>query len=161
MPITPYGKYHLAFNGEVVTDVQDFFEIKAAPNAVVTIEELFWNQYGTGTTDEFLKMTYRVYSGTPSSGSGGSSITPQKLARGDAAAGSTAERNNTTQISGGVVEYEKPFVINSLRRERKELILIQEPIILSPGEFFVWALATNPTDGLSLDCHIVFNEYGG
>lgn len=164
MTIPAYGSYTCFFNGEVISAVEDLFEIIAPSDAVVKIASVFWQQYNATPTDEMLKMTFRKYSGSYTSGSGGAAPTPQKITSGMAAAGSTCEVNNTTQavVGAGVIDHEVPITINHRERQRNWIAtLASEPIILSPGQAFVWALNTAPSVAMNVNATVVIEEYGG
>jgi hypothetical protein len=163
MPIVPYGQYSYFFNGEVIAAQRDLFEITAPSDAIVTIDSLFWRQYNASPPDEILKINLRRYSGAFNSGSGGTTLTAQKMCQGMAAAGSTCEDNNTTQatVGSGVVEHEIPLTVNHRDRERTWLFH-DEPIILSPGQTFIWSLNTSPAAvSLNLNASVRITEYGG
>ena len=157
----PYGVYLVPFKAVTISAVQDLFEITGPSDAVVAIDELFWQQYASGATDEFLTMTLARYGGAPTSGSGGTSPTPQQLFGGGGAAGSTAEVNNTTQISGGSLKWEKPFGLNAKRLEWKDVPQPQDVQILSPTVVFVWSMDTVPTTSLTVNSYVKISEFGG
>lgn len=164
MTIIAYGNYSCFFNGEGITAVRDLFEILAPSDAVVKIASVNWQQYNATPTDEMLKMQFRKYSGSYTSGSGGSSVTPQRITSGMAVAGSTCEVNNTTQaaVGTGAIDHEVPLTINHRERQRSWLaILTSEPIILSPGQAFVWALNTAPAVSMTVNATVTIEEYGG
>lgn len=164
MTIIAYGEYSCIFNGEGITAVRDLFEIIAPSDAVVKISSVIWQQYNATPTDEMLKMAFRIYSGSYTSGSGGTTPTPQKITTGMAAAGSTCEANNTSQaaVGTGVIEHEVPLTINHRERLRSfAAILAAEPMILSPGQAFVWALNTAPAVSMTVNATVIIEEYGG
>ena len=93
--------YSVVFEGVAVTVAQDFFEITPADDRPIEIVGLFLSQYSDvgDAADEIL--SYSVIRGHATSGSGGSAPTPRPLDPTDAAAGFTAEVNNTTIASAG------------------------------------------------------------
>lgn len=164
MSIVPYGSYSCSFNGEGIGAVRDLFEIIAPSDALVRIASVSWQQYNANPTDEMLKMNLTRYSGAYTSGSGGSTITPQRTTTGMATAGSVCEANNTTQavIGAGVIEYQVPLTLNHRERQRTwPSTLSAEPIILSPGQAFVWAFNTVPSVSLTVNATVTIEEYGG
>lgn len=157
----PYGVYLVGFKAVAITAVQDLFEIKAPTDAVTVIDEYFWQQYASGATDEFLTMTIQRIGGAPTSGSGGTAPTPQQLFPGGGSAGSVAEVNNTTQISGGSLKWEKAFGLNAKRLEWKDVPKDEDTVVLSPGVYFVWSMDTTPTTSLTVNAHVKISEFGG
>lgn len=99
--------YSVIFENVAVAAAQDFFEITPASNKPIVIEGLTLDNVG-GTADagdaqeEFLRLLIRR--GHTTSGSAGTAPTPNPLRTGDAAAGFTAEVNNTTIASVGTTK---------------------------------------------------------
>lgn len=164
MTIIAYGNYSCFFNGEGITAARDLFEIIAPSDALVKITSVIWQQYNATPTDEMLKMAFRIYSGSYTTGTGGATPTPQKIITGMAAAGSTCKTNNTTQavVGSGAIEHEVPLTINHRERLRSfAAILSAEPMILSPSQAFVWALNTAPAVSMTVNATVIIEEYGG
>src|SRR5262245_6874524 len=82
------------------TAQQDIWELLAPSDATVLIWGIRLNQ-SSDIDSEQLRLTAKHVTGSPTSGSGGGTITPAPNSPGDAAFGGTVERNNTTRISGG------------------------------------------------------------
>ena len=159
--VEPYGEYMVCFSGEDVTAVEDLFEITAPSDAVVVIHKIEWAQSGASQTDEILAHSFKRYTSDSTSGSGGSSVTPQStMSSGGVAAGSTAERNNSTQITGGTLKQEILVALNAMRSGSRDL-LGRNQIVLSPSERFVWSLNDAPTSTLTTHCSVYFSEIGG
>lgn len=95
--------YTVAFENVAVTAAVDFFEVAAASNKPVELFGLFLAVTSEVTTnvgeDEFLRL--EVIRGHTTSGSGGTATTARPMKQTDAAAGFTAETNNTTIASAG------------------------------------------------------------
>lgn len=96
-------RYSVSFSGVAVSAAQDLFEYLVAADKVLTLHECHVSQSSDAgdSESEQLRCSIRRVTGSPTSGSGGSTPTPRPLDPGDAAAGGTIEANNTTQISGG------------------------------------------------------------
>src|SRR6187399_3083052 len=95
--------YTAVSKGIAVTAAQDIFEISAPSDAIVVVHgfELFQaTELGDAAEEQLLFTTNRGV-GATTSGSGGSSVTPQPREDGDAAFGGTVERNNTSQMAAG------------------------------------------------------------
>lgn len=96
--------YSIVFENVSVSASQDFFEITPADDKPVRILGVQLGNVG-GAADagdaqeELLRLT--IIRGFTSSGSGGSAPTPSPLNPNDAAAGFTAEVNNTTKANTG------------------------------------------------------------
>src|SRR5262245_9114128 len=82
---------------------QDLFEILAPSDAVVIIHEyeLIQTSEVKDAEEEQLLVTEKRGVGSVTSGSGGSTVTPQPVHDGDVAFGGTVEVNNTTKIAAG------------------------------------------------------------
>lgn len=93
--------YTVVFGGVAVTAQQDLFEITPADDRPVEILGLFLSQTTEAGDTAEEQLRYAIIRGHTTSGSGGSAPTPQLLEPRAAAAGFTAEVNNTTIASAG------------------------------------------------------------
>lgn len=93
--------YTVSFEGVAVTAAQDFFEITPGDDRAVAIAGIFLAQYSdlADAAEEILRWS--IVRGHSTGGSGGSAPTPAVVGRRNAAAGFTAEVNNTTIASAG------------------------------------------------------------
>lgn len=95
--------YSVSFSAVSVSAAQDLFEISAADDKPVKLKGFSIAQTGNSdvgdAAEELLKLA--VIRGHSTSGSGGTTPTPRPLNPSDAAAGFSAEANNTTIASGG------------------------------------------------------------
>lgn len=100
--------YTVIFRAVAVTAVQDFFELSPAANKPIRLVRLKLSQYSDAgdAQDELLSYSIFRVPATATSGSGGSSPTPQLVDATAASAGFSAEVNNTTvaTTSGTLVE---------------------------------------------------------
>ena len=95
--------YSVPFSAVAVSAAQDLFEVLASSGKPFILHEVVVAQssdYGDAEA-EGLSILIKKATGSYTSGSGGSTVTPAKHATNDAAAGPTAEINNTTQASAG------------------------------------------------------------
>jgi hypothetical protein len=94
-------QYSVIFSAVAVTAAQDLFEITPADDKPVRIRGLFIGQSTDAgdAQDEMLQVS--IIRGFTATGSGGSAPTPAPLSSIDAAAGFTAEVNNTTVANTG------------------------------------------------------------
>jgi hypothetical protein len=93
--------YTVTFSAVAVSAAQDLFEVTPADDKPVEIVgiELGQSSDAGDAADELLQVS--IIRGHTTSGSGGSAPTPGPMEPGDAAAGFTAEVNNTTVASAG------------------------------------------------------------
>lgn len=93
--------YSVVFSAVAVTAAQDLFEITPADDKPVEIVgiELGQSSDAGDAQDELLQIS--IIRGYTTSGSGGSAPTPAPIGAADAAAGFTAEVNNTTVANTG------------------------------------------------------------
>jgi hypothetical protein len=90
--------YSVQFNNVSVAAVQDLIALYCGANMACELNGIVLGQI-TGTTVQNLRISVKRLPATVTSGSGGSSPTPQKIMRGDSAATATARTNDTTQAS--------------------------------------------------------------
>lgn len=94
--------YTVIFDNVAVTTAVDFFELNPAADKPIRILGIMvgqTNRVGDANEDMLRWSIVRMTGSTLTSGSGGSTPTPQALNPGDPAASFTAEANNTTQAS--------------------------------------------------------------
>lgn len=95
--------YSVSTRGVSVSAAQDLLELLVAADQVVVLMEAYFSQSSDAgdSESEQIDVSIRRVTGAPTSGSGGSTPTPQPIVDGGVAASVTAEMNNTTQLSGG------------------------------------------------------------
>lgn len=94
--------YSVPFSAVGISAAVDLFEVLAAAGKPFILHSIVIGQasdYGDAAA-EGLSILIKRATGSYTSGSGGSTVTPAKNTN-DAAAGPTAETNNTTQASAG------------------------------------------------------------
>jgi len=95
--------YSVPFSATAVSAAVDVFEVLAAAAKPIVLHEIVIAQssdYGDAAA-EGLSVLIKRATGAYTSGSGGSTVTPVRHLTNDAAAGPTAEINNTTQAVAG------------------------------------------------------------
>lgn len=139
----------------------DLFEIAASANKGLRIHEIYIAQSTEvgDAQEEMLTLALKRASGTYTSGSGGSAPTPVPIDPDDAAAGFTAEVNNTTKASAGTgtITTERLFAWNV----RMPLQLIFTPETrpkVKGGEAKVLELTTAPADSITLGGYVLVEE---
>lgn len=109
--------YTVVFAAVSVSAAQDLFEITPADDKPVEVVGLMLSQVGNSDVGDAQEETLRfsIIRGHTTGGSGGTAPTPRPVKRTDAAAGFTAEVNNTTIASVGttVVLHEDGFNVRA------------------------------------------------
>jgi hypothetical protein len=155
------GRFYTAsFSAVSVSAAVDVFEVLAASGKPFVLHEVVIAQssdYGDAAA-EGLSVLIKRATGSYTSGSGGSTATPAKHATNDAAAGPTAETNNTTQASAG------SGTLTTLRAEAfnaqagyQYLPPPEQRYVFLPAEACVVSI-TAPADALTLSGSLVFEE---
>lgn len=154
--------YSATFTGIAVTAAQDFFELLVPSDAVARILEVTLSQ-STDAGDaqsEQLSVSVMRYTGSPTSGSGGSTITPVARESGQPASGATVERNNTTIMSGGTAATLHSESFNVMAGLCKTWTPETAPCV-SPGNYLVVRLNGAPADSVTFDGTLYWDEMGG
>lgn len=154
--------YTVAFRAVAVTAVQDFFELTPASNKPIRIVRLKLGQYSDvgDAQDELLSYSIFRIPATATSGSGGTAPTPQIINATDAAAGFSAEVNNTVvaTTNGTLVEL-MPDTFNV----RSGLDCPLEPedrFQAVSGTLLVVRLNVAPADSLTMNGMVFVEEEG-
>jgi len=92
--------YNATFDNIAVSAVQDMFEILAPSDSAVEIVAIDISDRDSETSEQGRVVLIRG-EGSVTSGSGGSTVTPAPMSKGDPAFGGTVERNNTTAMVAG------------------------------------------------------------
>lgn len=149
--------YAAPFSSVAVSVASDLFEVVAASGKPVRIHQVLVTA-ADSETNEQLNATFKVTTGSYTSGSGGGTITPIKLSSTLPAAATVVERNNTTQASAGA------GTINAIWAEgfplQGGLSYLPTPEcrpLLQGGEAFVVSLAA-PASSTNLNGVVLFEE---
>lgn len=156
--------YTAQFSAVAVTAAQDLFEITAPADAVVKIHnwEIFQTSDVGDAAEELLRLECVRGVGATTSGSGGSSVTPQQVEDGDAAFGGTVEANNTTRMAAGSGSLDTlPQHGWNVRVPLVKIYVPEERPVISPGNRWTLALPAAPADSLTVSGHVTLEEIGG
>ncbi len=93
--------YTVIFDAVAVSVAQDLFELTAADDKPIELVRLKLSQISDVGDAAAENLQLKVIRGNTTSGSGGSAPTPQPVSPRGAAAGFTAEVNNTTVATSG------------------------------------------------------------
>lgn len=156
--------YTAVFEDVAVTAAQDLFEILAPATGIVYVWK--WSIFQTSdvgdTQEEILQIECVRGDGSVTSGSGGSSVTPQPVDNGDAAAGSTVEANNTTRMvaGSGTLDNLEQYGFN-VRMPLDMVYIPEERPVITPSDRWTLSLNDNPGDELTMSGMVKFEEVGG
>lgn len=153
--------YTGVFQAVAVTAAQDLFEVLAPAARSVVLHKVSITQ-STEAGDaqaEMLRYSIRRVTGAPTSGSGGSAVTPVSLPPG-VTFGGTLEANNTTRISGGtivVLEEEAAHVATGWLHQPPP----EQRHEIEGATRLVIGLESAPADSVTLSGTILFEVIGG
>lgn len=155
--------YTIQFNSVAATVVQDLFEIITPADAVMVLRSVRITQESDAGDAESEQLAFQIKRGVGStSGSGGTTPSVVTMQKGDAAAGITAEANNTTQaVAGGgslTVLLEECENIHSGWYHAPPP---DERFVFSPGDECIISLETAPADSLTISGYAIVEEIGG
>lgn len=160
----PTGRlYTCQFGAVAATTAIDFFELVCPADAVMIVREVRISQSTEAGDAQSEQLRFQIKRGIGStSGSGGASGTLNKVHTGDAAAGITAETNNTTQaIAGGgsltILQEECENVHNGWLHAPPP----DERLVFSPSEVCIIAMPSTPADSISFSGYVLVEELGG
>lgn len=144
------------------TSAKDLYEVVVPSDAVMVLHRVIITQETEegDSAAEMLASSIRRVTGSPTSGSGGSSATPVALEQGTAAAGITAEINNTTQLSGGtstLLHSESWNVMSGFDFHPDP----EARPVFSPSTYLVVELDEGPADAITLSGTVIVEEIGG
>lgn len=152
--------YTVQFEKISVSALQDLFEIKGAVGKTLKVKRLILSDVDVSPLPaaQMLPIRARFLPATVTSGSGGSTPTPQKTDQGDAAASFTAGANNTTKATtnGTAVTFlEDGFhIYNGYDKP------ISGPAVVDPSTSIVLELITAPSGPITLSGTIEVEETG-
>lgn len=156
--------YTAQFSAVAATAAQDLFEIAAPADAIVVIHD--WTVFQTtdvgDAAEEILRLECVRGVGTVTSGSGGSTVTPQPVSDGDPAFGGTVEANNTTRMAAGTGTLETlPQHGWNVRVPAEKVYTPETRPVISPSNRWTLSLPAAPADSLTISGSVTFEEIGG
>lgn len=149
--------YTVQFSGVAATAQQDLFEIVAPSTGAIIVHAIELSQtteLGDAAEEQLL---VQFKSGQTTSGSGGTAPTPVPIAFGDAAAGFTAEVNNTTKASTGTIVTHASWSWN-VRCEFVKLFTPEMRPVVRASRRMTVELGTTPADSITLNGTIWIEE---
>lgn len=151
--------YSVPFSAVAVSAAQDLFEVVASSGKPFILHEVVAGQTSDmgDAASEALQISIKRGVGS-TSGSGGSTVTPAKHATNDAAAGPTAEINNTSQhaAGGGSLTTIRTETFN-IQAGYQYLPTPEQRITFLAAEACVVSI-TAPADALTMSGTLVFEE---
>lgn len=150
--------YSVNFSAVPQTTQIDFFEILAATGVPVYVHYLGISQSTEvgDAQEEMLGVKIKRGVGV-TSGSGGSAPTPAPRDKGDAAAVTTVEVNNTTKASAGTITDLEKHSFNVRVGLEKWWTPETRPRI-HPGDRLIAELVNTPADSVTFDMTVIFEE---
>lgn len=157
-------KYVANFEDVAITAAQDLFELAAASTSVVKIHKVTLMQSTDlgDSAEEILELETVRGDGGVTSGSGGSTLTPQPIDNGDAAPSATVESNNTTRMVAGTgtLDLLEKFGWN-IRIPLEIIYAPEDRPTLTPGDRWTFSLNDAPADSITCSGSVTFEEIGG
>lgn len=151
--------YTVIFNAVAVTAQQDLFEIVAAAGRNLRIRAGFISQSTEVGDAQEEGLNIVVRSGSTTSGSGGTAPTPIPVNVTDAAAGFTAEVNNTTRATAGTIVTHHADNWN-VRQDRTYILPAEMCVELTGSRRATLELATTPADSITMSGTLYVEEFG-
>lgn len=156
-----YGRvYTVVFSAVAVTAQQDLFEIVAAAGKPCVI--LGWDLSQSSEVGDAQEegLALLLKSGQTTSGSGGSAPTPQPVNPTDAAAGFSAEVNNTTKASAGTISTRYSSSWNVRATPMPYMLPERMQFVIPGGVRATIELATTPADSITMSGTLWVLELG-
>ncbi len=150
-------KYSASFEEIAVTAAQDLFEVVAPADGAVIIHSVTITQSSDAGDAQAEMLPILIHRGT-ATGSGGTSVTASPMSLGDSAFGGTVEANNTSQSVEGTFLHAEGF---NAQIGFFYLPPPEDRVEISPSALFIVELQAAPSDELTMNGTIVFEEIGG
>lgn len=152
--------YTVQFQNVFAAAPQDLFQVLGAPGKMLRVLRAEIGSTDTALpTSQMLSFSAVFLPATVSSGSGGTSVTPQRVDPGDAAPSFTAMANNTipggTSGSSSIVWSGAQHVYNGLDER------FERPVLVGPAEAFVLKLLSTVSGMVDLSGTLWVEEMGG
>jgi hypothetical protein len=142
--------YSVEFENITVSGSQDFFEIAPGDDHPCVVLGMNIDQFSDMGDAQEEGLRYRIIRGYSTTGTGGSTVTPNPLDPSDAAASFTAKTNNTNGAASGTPKYLHSGAFNI----RSGLYLIfppeMTPVVNQGQGTLVVRLSGSPLDNLSM-----------
>lgn len=149
--------YSVIFNAVAVSAAQDLFEITPADDKPCEIVSLSIGQYSDAGDAASELLGIQIIRGHTTTGSGGSAPTPVPLNPNAAAAGFTAEVNNTTIASAGTTTVLHSDAFNVQAGYSYIPPLDARPVV-GQGNTTLVVRITAPADALTMNGTLVVRE---
>lgn len=157
--------YSVLYDDISINQPRDIFELLTPSDACVRLHSISYSAGGGITKEpddecEMWTFTIMRVTGSPTSGSGGNTSTPQPLNPGGPASGCTVEVYNSTRLTGGTQEQ---LWAESILNHSGWFWLAtpNKRIELGPSTYFVVGLETTPFGTFLSRATMIFEEFGG
>ena len=152
--------YAVTFTAVAVTAQQDFFEINTGTNQSVEIHSIYIGNTTDAGDAQDEQLSVLIKQGATTSGSGGSAPTPVPLDTTDAAAGFTAEVNNTTKATTGTITTVYATSWNVRATPYPWMFTPEARIYVAPSERLTVELVAAPVDSITMSGVLWAEEIG-
>jgi hypothetical protein len=151
-------RYSVVHTISALAAARDLIEIATPATGIVRLVAAYVSQDSDDATSE-SEMLPIIWQRATVSGSGGSTLTPEKLEQLQAAASSTVEGGNTVAatLTGAALHRDSFNVLSGFAWEPLKAGI---EIIIKPSGFHVLRLDAAPTDAIDLKVTVFFEEIG-
>lgn len=149
--------YSASFEEVAVSAAQDLFEVVGPADAAVIVHSVTITQSSDAGDAQAEMLPILIHRGT-ATGTGGTTVTPSPLQVGDTAFGGTVEANNTTQSVEGTFLHAEAF---NVQIGFYYLPPPEDRPVVSPSALFIVELQAAPSDSLTMNGTVIFEEIGG
>lgn len=149
--------YSASFEEVAVSAAQDLFEVVAPSDAAVIVHSVTITQSSDAGDAQAEMLPILIHRGT-ATGSGGTTVTPSPLQVGDTAFGGTVEANNTSQSVEGTFLHAEAF---NVQIGFYYLPPPEDRPVVSPSALFIVELQSAPSDAITTNGTVIFEEIGG
>lgn len=146
--------YSASFEEVAVTAAQDLFEVSAAAASMVIVHSVTITQSSDAGDAQAEMLPILIHRGT-ATGSGGTTVTPSPLNLGDPVFSGGCEANNTGQSAEGIFLHAEAF---NVQIGFYYLPPPESRVFVPPSGFFIVELQAAPSDSLTMNGTIVFEE---
>ena len=155
-------RYRVQVTGVAISAAQDLWEILSAADSVTLVHAFHIGQSSDvgDAAEEIPSILVKRGIGSVTSGTGGTTPTPQPDHDGDAAFGGTVEANNTTKMATGSGTIEQVGAFNWNVRIPQEFPFLR-PFVISPSNRLTFELESAPGDALTVNLTLELEEIGG
>lgn len=142
--------YTATINVAAHTAQLDVFELLAGTGKPIVLLGIEFGQTTElgDSQDEVIPLVLKRVTGAPTSGSGGSTVTPTPCLPNDTASGATLETGNTTKLTGGT-SVEVGRIAWNVRAGAVYLPIPEKRVVIAAGDRLVLEEVGTPADSIT------------